>query len=293
MSLQRMALDTHPQPLKVDYAENVGKVRFTSADVVQHTIIPSDIVSIPKIIGWSGPARVGTTALLFVLANHPDVSRIYFQPQKTLLREGGPDFVLHAGDNTICMKEVFGQMYREELYDPVDMLLKAGVPSSKINWIVMLRDPAQVFASWYTHFAESNPAVFIKAQHHSVKQYYHYKSVGINVVPLAYELLGGQEELIIDKLSQRLGLSREKPLDLRFASEAIEKKLVPGQAADEEYYNLNLKPTRDRERFIFSSNNYPIPMPLIKIVRQHCRKEYQDFLELSQRELGVRLEQSS
>lgn len=278
----------HPSN-KMDYAENVGTVKFTPADVVKHTIIPSDAAKTPKIIGWSGPARVGTTALLFLLANHPQVSRIYFQPQKTLLREGKPDFVLHEEDVVICMKEVFGQMYAEELYDPIGMLLEAGVPAEKISWISMLRDPAQAFASWQVHFHDSDPRVFVKAQQYTVNQYFRYRQAGVNIIPLAYEVLQGREGEVLNRIIERLGLSCEEPLDLAFNPEAIKSKLVPGQAADEEYYNVNIKATRDRRRYVYSTNGYKVPEELIRKVRSLCDPQYQEFLELSARELGVAL----
>ena len=64
------------------------KAEFDSDFVRQNIVLPEKQADIPRIVGWSGPARSGTTALLYLLAGYYQVDRIYFQPQTTLSRLG-------------------------------------------------------------------------------------------------------------------------------------------------------------------------------------------------------------
>ena len=125
------------------------QMKYDAEFVAQNFELPRNVKEIPNILGWVGPARSGTTALLFLLAGHSEVGHVYFQPQKTLMRLGGPPIKLYPSDKIACMKEtLLSWEVVDELYDPIDVLLKAGIPTEKITWIFMLRDPLQTYGSW-------------------------------------------------------------------------------------------------------------------------------------------------
>src|SRR5437870_3253483 len=82
----------------------IGEGRtFSPEYVIEHTKIPDRKEDIPNIVGWAGPARSGTTALLLLAASQTGVDRAYFQPQRTLIRKGAPDFIVSSDDKFICM----------------------------------------------------------------------------------------------------------------------------------------------------------------------------------------------
>lgn len=266
----------------ISYSTNVGRINFTHDDVVDRTVLP---VHVPTIAGWSGPARVGSTALLFLLANHHQVDRIYFQPQKTLLRFGTPAFEIVDSANTICMKETYGQKYVEEYYDPVGLLIKAGVPAEKIRWVSILRDPFRTFASWKKLYPAVSPVAFVAAQKHTIQQYFDYKERGIKVIPFVYDQLKDDEVRVLGLILEHFGLA--SGMDLNFDRRKIESKMVPGQAADPAYYKENLKATRDKKKFVYSTNQHSLSPVLKNQIYRLCWDDYVDFLKIAQKELGA------
>lgn len=267
------------------YEAHAGKFHFTPDDVVKSTHLPHSGKP-PRVIGWSGPARAGTTAMLFLLAGHPQVDRVYFQPQKTILRRGKPDFELYEGDELICTKEVFG-VRLNETYDPIDMLLRAGIPAENITWITFLRDPIRSLASWgYPDIADADAEVFSETQAYTIEHFYKYRQKGMKVIPFAYDLLKDNEERVVKALLDAIGLD-SADLSLQFDVEQIEKKLVKGQAADKEFFDYNIKNTYLRKKYTYSNNNYQVAPEMAKIIEEKCRQPYNDFMALAREELHL------
>jgi hypothetical protein len=265
------------------YEAHAGEFHFMPEDVVKATRLPTN-GTIPRIIGWSGPARAGTTAMLLLLAGHPQVDRVYFQPQKLLLRKGAPAFELYASDKLVCMKEVFGFRAGEN-YDPIDMLLRAGVPPENITWISFLRDPLLSFASW-RHINPTDPEVFNDTQAYAIDHFYKYRQKGIKMVPFVYDLLENNEEAVVKALLRVIGLESTN-FSLRFDADQIEKKLVKGQAAEKEYFDYNVKDTYQRKRYTYCGNNYQIPSEMAAAIEAKCRRPYNKFLSLAKAELQL------
>jgi hypothetical protein len=251
--------------------------------VLDRIKLPNDPNDTPDILGWSGPGRSGTTALLFLLAGHPEVDRVYFQPQKTLMRLGSPTIELHGYDNLICMKETFTRL--SSPHDPIETLLKAGVPPEKITWIAMLRDPLQTFGSWY-HIERVTPEVFAFWQSYTINLVHKYKNTPVRVVPFTYELIKDQEMHSVKKLLAKAGLTVQD-LDLNFNHPAIQRKLVPGQAADEEYFQTFLGDTIKQGKFVYRTNSYPLPPQMVEEITNLCKKSYDEFHLLAKRELNL------
>jgi hypothetical protein len=262
--------------------------KYDADFVRQHIKLPNNPEDTPNIIGWSGPSRSGTSALLFLLASHPQVDRAYFQPQKTLLRNGQPEVVLYAADKLVCMKETFFSWEIIDRYDPVDVLLRAGVPAGKITWFFLLRDPLQTFGSWRTMEPGIEPDPFVLSywQEHTVNLWHKYKHSKINAVPLVYDLFHEQEERVVNRL---LSISGMDPVSssLEFDNTAISRKLVPGQAADERVFERFVKPTVSRGRFIYKANSNSIGTEVAEKVIELCRERYEAFLQQAKDEIGI------
>ena len=256
--------------------------------VIEHTILPDNPEDIPNIIGWSGPSRVGSTALLYLLSGHPAIDRAYFQPQATLMRLGAPDFELSAKDKVICMKEVFWSLeHTKTPHDPIDLLMRAGVPANKIIWIFMLRDPVQIQASWEYFDPGIDPTLLAFWQSHTIKLYEKYKALGINAIPFCYEMLEGRESQVLSILLDKIGLEPAF-MGCEFDLEAIKSKLVPGQAADDEYFKHLLKPTVERKRFSYGRNRHPLDSKMASRVVDLCMSDYAKFFKAASEELGIR-----
>lgn len=276
---------------KTYLGEDTFKVRFDSGYAVKHTRIPTNPEDTPQIIGWSAPARSGTTAFLYLLASQSVVDRAYFQPQKTLLRTGGPDFVIRAEDNIVCLKEVFGgdlSMDTIRAHDPIEILLLAGVPSHKITWVTMLREPAQAFGSLQQLQPDLQPEIVAEAQNWALALFAKHRANGVKMIPYIYEFARGNEEAAIKALFARLELPFGAD-SLNFDPVAIQVKLIPGQLSDQKYFERNIKPTFDRKRYVYKEKRYDLDLPIATLDRLSalCNREYADFRELARRELGL------
>jgi hypothetical protein len=265
------------------YEAHAGRFHFTPDDVVRLTKLPSD-GKVPHIIGWSGPARSGTTGMLLLLAGHPQVDRVYFQPQKTILRKGGPEFELYGEDRLICMKEVYGIREGED-YDPIEMLLQAGVSPEDVTWITFLRDPLFSLASW-RRVHPTDPQIFIDAQKFTIEHFYKYRNMGVKMIPFVYDLLKDNEDRAVRSLLKAIGLESEG-FDLEFDMSQIEKKLVKGQSAEKEYYDYNIKNTFQKKKFVYSNNNYGLPAEMIETLEREARPAFNEFMALAKSELQL------
>ncbi len=209
---------------------------------------------------------------------------MYFQPLKTILREGGPDF--NVPSSLICMKEVFRGCCPANNHDPIDMLLKAGIPAENITWIAMLRDPVQNYASWTQHIVGSTPEDYEAAQTYTVDIYNRYKQQGVNITPFAYDLLKLGEERVLGALFKKAGIDALAN-GLEFNTEAINAKMNYGQAADPSYFNMSIKPTLERKKFVYTTNTTSLPAVARRRIIDICQVRYEDFYSLSKRELNL------
>lgn len=121
-------------------------------DLVRRVSLPR---ALPTIFLLVGPCRSGTTAQAKVfraagiLAHH--------QPLKSVLR-----CLLQGQDETYTLPEVPRLLLRETLgpytlaessFDPLAILLEAGVPREKVQVILMVREPLSTLTSWMEYFS--------------------------------------------------------------------------------------------------------------------------------------------
>ena len=163
------------------------------------------------------PCRSGSTILLraFGHAGLP----AYFQPIKNARRwqyEGHdrpwyPPDVAH--DQAIFLKETFGPFHREETsYDPLAELLGSNLPAERIALVVLLRDPAAVWASW-RHYWEgrTSPDVFAQAWAAPQRCVETASAAGVPSYAMLYEDLCQHPQAELSALFARMG--RVFPLD--------------------------------------------------------------------------------
>lgn len=264
------------KPKKLGH-EEVAKTPFDVQYAIDHIKLPDNPKDIPNIICWIGPARSGTTGLLFLLAGHPGVDRAYFQPIKTILRRGGPDFTLQPEHKTICMKEVFRGCCPENNHDPISALIKAGIPRNKITLISFMREPVSCYASWAKSFKGSTTDAFIATYLYNFKLFRHYKNQNIKIIPFVYDLLATNKHAIVDSLLGKVGLA---PLNnLAFKDKEIVAKMDYGQAKDKKYFNDLLKKTLARGEFMYTSNNHLLSQAEIDKIKNACQSVYSSFLK--------------
>lgn len=257
---------------------------------IQYILEHMRIEDHPQILGWSGAARCGSTAMLLTLASQPWVGRAYFQPEKTILRYGRPDFVIPEGVEWVAMKEVWGPLAPEENYDAIDLLLKAGIPAENIRWIFLLRDPLHAFASWFKYTPRTHPYVYAVSQEYTLKLYWRYRALGFQVIPFVYDLFDLGEQRVFEILLAKLGLA-DKSVDLTFDTTAITAKLILGEAEDPTYFREVIVPILDRGRFEYVPpqpvEQLPISAEQARQVEYLCLTSYLEFASLAKKELGL------
>lgn len=117
----------------------------------------------PTVFCAWGKCRVGSTALtnLFGVAGLPS----YYQPVKTIARhrltggEGDPWNVPapQTHPHLFCKEMAGPYVLAECLYIPLQPLIEAGYPASKLHLIVLDRDPARSLASWLNKWPHRVP----------------------------------------------------------------------------------------------------------------------------------------
>lgn len=253
-------------------------LKCTTAEVMRNIVVPSAVSQIPRIVGWCGPARSGTTALLLLLAKHPAIQFAYFQPITTLYRLGSPTFTIHPSSGTICLKETFWSMSDKWMNDPIEILMRSGIPQEKIKWIFTLREPALAFGSWRSIEPSVSIDSFIWWYNHTVTLYAKYSRSGVVAVPFPYDLCREDELRVINRLLPLVGL--DEPLaDLTFDEQLIREKLTLGQAADEEYFKKLIRPILARGQYSYTSNTHVLTAAEALRIYRSCNEQYLYFIQ--------------
>lgn len=177
------------------------------------------------------PCRSGSTILLRAFG-HAGVPA-YFQPIKNARRwryEGQehPWYPpANIEDRAIFMKETFGPFHFEETtYDPLAELLASNLPADRIALVVLLRDPAAVWASWrYYWEGRTSPEVFAQSWAACQRCVETASTAGVPSYAMFYEDLCQSPQAELSALFAVMG--REFPLD---ALEGWDRK--PGFGAE-------------------------------------------------------------
>lgn len=261
--------------------------------IVRHTVVPERPENKPRLLGLVGPVRGGTTAFGFSMASHPRVERSYFQPWKALLRHGTKygDFVLPETDGVVVAKDTFGPQYPEENFDPIGMSFQAGIPPQRTAWILTMRNPLFGYASLKKFIPRKilNVDYYQTTQEHTVNLARKYRGQGVNVTSFSYDLFGHEvgELEVLRRLLQRTDTGLEDGVTLEFDSEAIQKRMVWGEASDPTYFEEVIAPTLNRGRFTYTSNGIELSSQEIEEIQVKCMPTYTAFHQQAQAELGL------
>jgi hypothetical protein len=167
-------------------------------------------------LGW-GKARVGSTALvnLFGVSGLP----AYYQPVKAVLRQaltGGvkspwilPTAAVHPH---VFSKDVAGPyLLAECLYIPLQMLIEAGYPASKLHLVMLDREPAKSLASWFAKWSDRVPQAalvkhYVVAALNAIRVERYARAQGVAVTHYVYE--ASRDALdTVRSLFRRIGLA--------------------------------------------------------------------------------------
>lgn len=190
---------------------------YQKQDVPLESLLPMLVMpehdEIPHIIVSISPCRSGTTAMLRVMGNM-GVSA-YFQPLKNLLRwkmQGQLfSWTLPVGaSKTIYIKETLGPYsLAEATFNPLSLLLQAGVPPHKLHIWIYGRYPLHSYASWLKWWQDKTNLNYFTTTYQTIAQIYQ-QAIDANIITttLTYEVLGRYPiTLIIARLAQRFGLT--------------------------------------------------------------------------------------
>jgi hypothetical protein len=172
-----------------------------------------DLEDIPNIILSVSPCRSGTTAMLRVMSALG--TKAYFQPLKNLLRwqmqgEKQAWAVSPGSADTIYIKETLGPYsLAESTFNPLELLLNAGVPASKLHLLLYGRHPLDSYVSWKKWWHTNTHIDYFVASYHTTNQVYKQaKLAGISTTALSYEIFSAYPATeVIQKLAQHMGLA--------------------------------------------------------------------------------------
>lgn len=165
-----------------------------------------------------GPCRSGTTAFLRVFSEVGIQS--WYQPIKAVIRgrmRGGRNLIQIPDLPRVMLKETFGPFaYEETCFNPIEILLEAGVVAGNIHLVTLTREPTVTASSWIRinrSVGESTDAAALswlaKGYHNVLNLAEFAESLGINHTPLVYELLRDHDpEVVRSRLFARLRIAQ-------------------------------------------------------------------------------------
>ncbi len=265
---------------------------LTGEEVSRRIIVPEDISTCPEVVVFISPARGGTTAMGLWMAGLEAIDRSYFQGFKGVIRGIVPNLMLDGKDDLVFIKDTLGPKDDLELFDPVKMLLDAGVPRDKIKVVVSIRDPIRCFSS-LTNFLDMDPKYFGRMQNYAINLYLNYMNMlgSEMVVPFVYDLLDHGVQRVLSLLLNRVGINVEGQLDLEFNEAIIREKMIWGEAhpvMHPVYYEEIIAPILRVGSYSYVSNTYkPVSLgnEVVAQINALCCEEYRMFKTLAEQNL--------
>jgi hypothetical protein len=180
-------------------------------DLVQRVALPSVV---PEIFLLVGPCRSGTTAQakVFRAAGIP----AHHQPLKSVLRcllQGQEESYSIPQVKQLLLRETLGPYtLAEAAFNPLELLLQAGVPRAKLRVIMMVREPLSTLTSWKDTFSLKRDGEILL--HNCIEAYRTMQriqqqalSAGLVVLHYTYEALRDADAApLSETLFARLGL---------------------------------------------------------------------------------------
>lgn len=207
---------------------------FSSIDAIVNRI-DIDKESIPEIYLIIGTSRGGTSAMARSFAGqfptyYQFIKAILESTDKTYGKQDRIDLTLVS--ERIGLKETFGAWnIPASTFDPVEILLKAGIPKDKIHVLALLRDPLHTYNSWKKKYNDTNLNIFLKAYQNVIDVSDKAEDEGIDVYRLVYASLENQEAKVSKSILRWMGL----PYNNRFVDWKegfeIENLIFPAERA--------------------------------------------------------------
>jgi hypothetical protein len=275
---------------------------LTPQEVVN--MIEVDPNACPDIFIYWGTTRSGTTASGTLFASIPDENgepffdQVHSQPFKARIRRGGiyGNMKFKAPNKRIAIEETTGPSFTGEIFDPVEMMLAAGVPGDKITAIYTVREPLACWKSLERFDALPDPEFFAAMQGNTVEGYMKHQpggrlyGSGVTAIPFVYDAFGwGQNSL---QIWQRLGeISHIPNLQIpstKFKPELIDKSMVHYDALDPSYHGAVVAPVLAAGEFKYTSHGQPIPQDAKSVrLQELCTPQYEEFKTWAQLRLGI------
>lgn len=165
-----------------------------------------------RIILSISPCRSGSTAMLRAFGALGIESHL--QPLKNLLRWRSLGIEHHwhphgGASGPIYIKETLGPFTETEaMFNPLSLLLAAGVPAERLTLLVMGRSPLETWASWLHWWTErTDIQLFIDAYHQTETIHRQAQQLGMATTTLVYEAFrDNAAATVMQRLCQRLGI---------------------------------------------------------------------------------------
>jgi hypothetical protein len=187
-----------------------GKMKFTLSQLQKEILVSDE--QMPDILMICGPCRSGTTAL----SNSFTVAGIesHMQPIKSVLREQAdnvstlPTQIVFSSTTLVLVKETFGAKESVELYNPVQYLIEAGYPASKIKVIGMVREPIAAYDSWMRLWGLVHDEIFESAYRLMMSIWHYCDSHDVIYLPYVPEAIARNDaEVVLQAVVEQLGYS--------------------------------------------------------------------------------------
>lgn len=179
-------------------------------EIIEHINLNPE--NAPQIILSVSPVRSGSTALMRVFAAAG--IQTHFQELKNILRwlmiDGVHNWTPGNDIQMLMLKEALGPYTKLECaFNPMRVLLGAGLPPKNLYLVIMGRSPVKTWASWKALWGDAtNPALFAKAYQTTEQIRSEGKKRGIHTTCVCYEIFkDNKEEVMVKRLFHRLGLT--------------------------------------------------------------------------------------
>lgn len=165
---------------------DIGRASFDLSYVVNHILV-DDFSNLGNFIVLISPCRSGSSAILEAFSRI--VENSYYQPIKDLIRFGKPDLRLdEIVRGSVFIKETFGPLRLiESTFNPIQILIEAGVPENKIRTIVLFREPLETFSSWVDFYEDVDINMFENAFMHTFNMIDYLEKGGLPYKVVLYE----------------------------------------------------------------------------------------------------------
>ncbi len=216
-----------------------------------------------------GQPRISSTARALLLANAAGVDEVHFQPWKyvqrysRLLGQGSYDptvVINQSGEaKVIILKETpGGPNDPKENFDPVQIVLQAGLPPERLRIFLGIRDPFAQFESWLKFDNNRRPEVFLGGLNYLLYLYNRYERMGLRIEPFIFELQHYNPRYIIwsygrlvseVQLPENLSFGQGEKIVWHEANPALDDLNLGNNDVGSSYYRRVVAPVAQRGKY--------------------------------------------